>query len=139
MSLTEKTAYLRGLADGMKLGENPTDEGKLLLAIADVLNDIAANVEANNESINALADELDELDDVVAALEETLLDEDAFEEDEDSEEDEDEEEIVEYELECPECGKPVVLDEETIEEGEIVCPHCQQKLTIDVGFEDDEE
>ena len=123
----------------MKLGENPTDEGKLLLAIADVLNDIAANVEANNESINALADELDELDDVVAALEETRLDEDAFEEDEDSEEDEDEEEIVEYELECPECGKPVVLDEETIEEGEIVCPHCQQKLTIDVGFEDDEE
>ena len=101
MSLTEKTAYLRGLADGMKLGENPTDEGKLLLAIADVLNDIAANVEANNESINALADELDELDDVVSALEEAFLDEDAFEEDEDSEEDEDEEEIVEYELECP--------------------------------------
>ncbi len=134
MSLTEKTAYLRGLADGMKLGENPTDEGKLLLAIADVLNDIAANVEANNESINALADELDELDDVVSALEETLLDEDGFEDDED----EDEEEIVEYELECPECGKPVVLDEEAIEEGEIICPHCQQKLTIDVGFEDEE-
>lgn len=134
MSLTEKTAYLRGLADGMKLGENPTDEGKLLLAIADVLNDIAANVEANNESINALADELDELDDVVSALEETLLDEDGFEDDED----EDEEEIVEYELECPECGKTVVLDEEAIEEGEIICPHCQQKLTIDVGFEDEE-
>ena len=55
------------------------------------------------------------------------------------EEEEDDEEIIEYEMECPECGKPVVLDEETIEEGEIICPHCRQKLTIDIGFEDDEE
>lgn len=138
MSLTERAAYLRGLADGLKLGEDPTEEGKVLLAVLDVLGDIAANVEANNESISSLADELDELDDVVSGMEEVLLGEDAFNEDEDEEE-EDDEEIIEYEMECPECGKPVVLDEETIEEGEIICPHCRQKLTIDIGFEDDEE
>ena len=137
MSLTERAAYLRGLADGRKLGEDPTEEGKVLLAVLDVLGDIAANVEANNESISALADELDELDDVVSGMEEVLLGEDAFEDDADEEADD--EEIVEYELECPECGKPVVLDEETIEDGEVVCPHCQQKLTIDIGFEDEEE
>ncbi|MBQ8936061.1 MAG: zinc ribbon domain-containing protein [Oscillospiraceae bacterium] len=137
MSLTERAAYLRGLADGLKLGEDPTEEGKVLLAVLDVLGDIAANVEANNESISALADELDELDDVVSGMEEVLLGEDAFEDDADEEADD--EEIVEYELECPECGKPVVLDEETIEDGEVVCPHCQQKLTIDIGFEDEEE
>lgn len=137
MSLTERAAYLRGLADGLKLGEDPTEEGKVLLAVLDVLGDIAANVEANNESISSLADELDELDDVVSGMEEVLLGEDTFNEDEDEEEDD--EEIIEYEMECPECGKPVVLDEETIEEGEIICPHCRQKLTIDIGFEDDEE
>ena len=137
MSLTERAAYLRGLADGLKLGEDPTEEGKVLLAVLDVLGDIAANVEANNESISALADELDELDDVVSGMEEVLLGEDAFEDNADEEADD--EEIVEYELECPECGKPVVLDEETIEDGEVVCPHCQQKLTIDIGFEDEAE
>lgn len=128
MSLTEKTAYLRGLMDGMGLQAETSDERKLLAAIVDVLDDIAANVEANNESITSLADELDELDDAVTELEEILEDDD----------DEDDEEEVEYQLDCPECGSPIILDEDTIAGGETVCPHCNQKLSIDVGFEDEE-
>ena len=131
MSLTEKTAYLRGLMDGMGLQAETSDERKLLAAIVDVLDDIAANVEANNESITSLADELDELDDAVTELEEIL-------EDDDDEDDEDDEEEVEYQLDCPECGSPIILDEDTIAGGETVCPHCNQKLSIDVGFEDEE-
>lgn len=132
MSLTEKTAYLRGLADGLKLDADASGEQKLILAMVDVLNDIAVNVETNNESITTLADELDELDDAVTELEEILLED---QEDEDSWEDG----PAQYELECPECGEPVILDEDTIASGETICPHCQQKLTIDVGFEEDEE
>jgi formylmethanofuran dehydrogenase subunit E len=138
MSLTEKAAYLRGLADGMKLGEKDTDESKLLLAIVDVLNDVAANVESNNDSITTLADEVDELDDVVTSLEENLYDEDDDLDDLDDMDEEDMED-VEYELDCPECGEPVVLDEETISSGEVICPHCHKKLSIDVGFEDEED
>ena len=133
MSLTEKTAYLRGLLDGMGIKAETSDEHKLLSAIVDVLDDIAANVEANNESITSLADELDELDDAVTELEEILEDDD----DEDDE-DEDDEEEAEYQLDCPECGSPIILDEDTIAGGETVCPHCNQKLSIDVGFEDEE-
>lgn len=135
MSLTEKTAYLRGLMDGMGIKAETSDEHKLLSAIVDVLDDIAANVEANNESITSLADELDELDDAVTELEEILEDDDDEEEDE---EDEDDGEEVEYQLDCPECGSPIILDEDTIAGGETVCPHCNQKLTIDVGFEGEE-
>lgn len=134
MSLTAKTAYLRGLADGMGLKAEKSDEHKLLIAIVDVLDDIAANVEANNESITSLADELDELDDAVTELEE-LLEDDGEDEEEDADEGE---ELIQYELDCPECGNPVILDEDTIASGETVCPHCQQKLEIDVGFEDEE-
>ena len=133
MSLTEKTAYLRGLLDGMGIKAETSDEHKLLSAIVDVLDDIAANVEANNESITSLSDELDELDDAVTELEEILEDDD----DEDDE-DEDDEEEAEYQLDCPECGSPIILDEDTIAGGETVCPHCNQKLSIDVGFEDEE-
>ena len=133
MSLTEKTAYLRGLLDGMGIKDETSDEHKLLSAIVDVLDDIAANVEANNESITSLSDELDELDDAVTELEEILEDDD----DEDDE-DEDDEEEAEYQLDCPECGSPIILDEDTIAGGETVCPHCNQKLSIDVGFEDEE-
>lgn len=131
MSLTEKTAYLRGLMDGMGIKAETSDEHKLLSALVDVMDDIAANVEANNESITSLADELDELDDAVTELEEIL-------EDDGADEDEDDGEEVEYQLDCPECGSPIILDEDTIAGGETVCPHCSQKLSIDVGFEDDE-
>lgn len=133
MSLTAKTAYLKGLMDGMGLKAEKSDEHKLLAAIVDVLDDIAANVEANDEAINSLADEVDELDDVVTELEEILADEDDTEDEEEEDED-----AVEYQLDCPECGGPVILDEDTIASGETICPHCNQKLTIDVGFEDEE-
>ena len=124
MSLTERTAYLRGLAEGMGLKAEDSNEHKLLLAMVETMEDIAAHVEANEESVSALADELEE----------------SLEEDDEEEEDEDEaEETVEYELTCPECGGPVVLDEETIARGETICPNCQQKLEIDLGFDEDAE
>lgn len=130
MSLTERTAYLRGLAEGMGLKAEDSNEHKLLLAMVETMEDIAAHVEANEESVSALADELEELDDALTELEE----------DDEEEEDEDEaEETVEYELTCPECGGPVVLDEETIARGETICPNCQQKLEIDLGFDEDAE
>ncbi len=134
MSLTERTAYLRGLADGMALRAEDSNEHKLLLAMVETMEDIAAHVEANEESIAALADELEELDDAVTELEELLEQDD----EDDDEDDEDEDgETVEYELTCPECGGPVILDEETIAGGETVCPNCQQRLEVDLGYEEE--
>lgn len=143
MSLTEKAAYLRGLADGMGMSADKSDEQRLLLAIVDALDDIAANVEANTDAVSALADELDELDDAVADLEDAMgeVGEILGEDDEDDEDDETDDDMidgVEYELECPNCGGPVYLDEETVAQGETVCPGCGQKLEIDVGFDDGE-
>ena len=58
MTITEKTAYLKGLLEGMNI-EASTNEGKLLAAIVDVVNDIAlelADLELQTETIH---DELD--------------------------------------------------------------------------------
>ena len=44
MTVTEKVAYLKGLAEGMAIDEN-SKEGKLLKAITDVLADLALSVE----------------------------------------------------------------------------------------------
>ena len=76
MKLSEKAAYLKGLAEGMKIDEN-TNEGKLLLAIMDVLGDVALDL----EDIDA---ELDDMAEVVSDLEEGVCDlEDAVYGDED--------------------------------------------------------
>ena len=44
MEITEKVAYLKGLAEGMEL-DTEKKEGKLLSAIIDVLEDIALELE----------------------------------------------------------------------------------------------
>ena len=57
MTLTEKAAYLKGIADGMKLNaEEPVD--KLLLSIIDMLDDVAKSVTSNEEEIELLTDAL---------------------------------------------------------------------------------
>ena len=44
MEITEKVAYLKGLAEGMELDTNKK-EGKLLAAMIDVLEDIPLELE----------------------------------------------------------------------------------------------
>ena len=71
MTLYEKAAYLRGLADGVDLDKN-TPEGKILAALLDLVSDIADEVEAINEDIIDLQDYIEELDDDLADVEDFL-------------------------------------------------------------------
>ena len=114
MTITEKVAYLRGLAEGMKL-DSSTNEGKLTLAIIDTLDDIA------------LTAQVDEIDDDLGELEDEVYSDGCDDEDEDFDD-------TLYEVECPSCGDIICLDEEMLDEGEIDCPNCGEKLEFD--FED---
>ena len=126
MGISEKVAYLQGLAEGMKLDES-TNEGKLLLAILDVLNDMAEEFADVKDEIVDLEDGLDAVSDDLNDLEEFLYDESA---DEDDEEDDDDELFV---TTCPECEEEVVFDESVLEDGEVICPNCGAKLEFDLS------
>ena len=126
MGISEKVAYLKGLAEGMKLDES-TNEGKLLLAILDVLNDMAEEFADVEDEIVDLEDGLDAVSDDLNDLEEFLYDESA---DEDDEEDDDDELFV---TTCPECEDEVVFDESVLEDGEVICPNCGAKLEFDLS------
>ena len=126
MGISEKVAYLQGLAEGMKLDES-TNEGKLLLAILDVLNDMAEEFADVEDEIVDLEDGLDAVSDDLNDLEEFLYDESA---DEDDEEDDDDELFV---TTCPECEEEVVFDESVLEDGEVICPNCGAKLEFDLS------
>lgn len=126
MGITEKVAYLQGLAEGMKLDES-TNEGKLLLAILDVLKDMAEEFADVEDEIVDLEDGLDAVSDDLNDLEEFLYDESA---DEDDEEDDDDELFV---TTCPECEEEVVFDESVLEDGEVICPNCGAKLEFDLS------
>ena len=139
MTITEKTAYLKGLADG--LGVDPqSKEGKLWAALNDLLSDIAHELEALHDTDRGQAEALDSLADEVSYLEDLC---DAFDvgdspddEDGSSEDDEDEEPAYDgviYDATCPVCGEEISFDEETLELGSIQCPNCGETLEFDLG------
>ena len=137
MTLSERTAYLKGLMEGMKL-DTTTNEGKLFQAIVETLDDMALTVSDLEDVVDAVCDELDSIEEDLDTIEEYLLDEEEYDEDddEDVEDDEDEEfdfgdETI-YEVKCPTCGSVINLDEDMLEAGSIECPDCGEELEFHV-------
>lgn len=157
MTLSEKSAYLKGLMEGLKLNTE-SDEGKMIAAIVDLLGDVTRTLTDVEETTIAISDELDEIEEDLDAIEDYILDEDDDDyddldfddedddddifriiDDEDSEEEDDEEEdgaegfdfgdpdTTIYEVECS-CGNIIDFDEETLEKGSIKCPNCGELL-----------
>ena len=148
MTISEKSAYLKGLMDGLKLSTE-TDEGKMIAAIVDLLGDLTRKVTDIEDTTIAISDELDEIEEDLDAIEDFIMDdEDEYDDEEDDfdwdDEDEDyeegfdfgDEESTIYEVQCI-CGEVINFDEETLEEGSIICPNCGETLEFDV--EEDEE
>ena len=148
MTISEKSAYLKGLMDGLKIGTE-SDEGKMFAAIVDLLGDLARKVTDLEDTTIAISDELDEIEDDLDAIEDFLMeleeedeeldfdDEDEWDDDEDGEEGFDfgDEETTIYEVQCA-CGNVIDFDEETLELGSIICPECGE--TLEFTTEDDE-
>ena len=74
MTISEKSAYLKGLMDGLSLNTE-TDEGKMISAIVDLLGDMAKRVTDIEETTIAISDELDEIEEDLDAIEDYILDE----------------------------------------------------------------
>lgn len=140
MTLSEKSAYLKGLMEGLKL-DTDKGEGKMIAAIVDMLEDVAYAVSDIEEQAKLVSDELDEIEGALDAMEEFLLDEDEDAEDDEDDGDEDYEFDDEalYEVKCPTCGEVITVDEATIDEGSVDCPKCGEKLEFDMEDEDNDE
>ena len=149
MTISEKSAYLKGLMDGLSL-TTETDEGKMIAAIVDLLGDMAKRITDIEETTIAISDELDEIEEDLDAIEDFIMDEeddfDDYEEDELDDWDEDEEyeegfdfgdeDSTIYEVECA-CGEIINFDEETLEKGSMTCPNCGE--TLEFSFDDEDE
>ena len=151
MTISEKSAYLKGLMEGLSL-DTKTNEGKMIAAIVDLLGDMSKRVADIEETTIAISDELDEIEEDLDAIEDYILDdedeedwddEDWDEDDTDELDDEESDEGFEfgdedttiYEVECA-CGEVIDFDEETLEKGSIVCPNCGE--TLEFTTEDEE-
>ena len=136
MEISEKVAYLKGLAEGLAL-DTDTKEGKLLTAIIDVLDDMAEKFVDLEDELCDVEDGLDAVSDDLSDVEEALYE---LDDDEDEDDDDDESYFV---TTCPVCEEEIVFNEDNLESGEIRCPNCGEKLEFDLSDlaqdEDDED
>ena len=152
MTISEKSAYLKGLMDGLNLNTE-SNEGKMIAAIVDLLGDVTKKLTAVEDTTIAISDELDEIEEDLDAIEDFIMDEDDDDYDDFDDEDDDydfddededyddegfdfgDEDSTIYEVECT-CGEIIDFDEETLEKGSMTCPNCGE--TLEFSFEDEE-
>lgn len=142
MKLTEKAAYIKGLADGLNYDKN-TSEGKLIAALIDMVDEMSKKIETLDATTEELNDYIEEIDEDLGEVEEYLYDD---EDDDgcccdcdcdcdcDCEEDDDEDDEY-FEIECPSCGEVICFDE-SMDPENLVCPACHEKFACIVDKDD---
>ena len=126
MTISEKVAYLKGLAEGLDLDTQKSKEAKLISVMIGILEEIGLSIEDLEENALALGEEIDVLSDDLADVEEVVFDD----EDEDDDEDYDDDW---FEVECPSCEETLLIDEDALEDGEIKCPNCGTRYSLDLS------
>ena len=140
-NLSDRVSYLKGLAEGLKL-DTDKSEGKLIEKILEVLADVAADLDTLREDqddlnayVEAIDNDLGDLEDVVHGNEDD--EDDDFMDDEDGDEDEDDN-LVEYT--CPHCGEEMTFEVDSFDfDEDYLCPNCHQPLFPETPDEDEEE
>ena len=104
MTVTEKVAYLKGLAKGLDLAQDKA-ETKMFDAIMEVLEDMALTVSDLEDEVAELGEQIDAVDEDLADVEELVFGD--YDDECDCCDDDDEM----YEVECPACHETIYLDE----------------------------
>ena len=127
MTISEKVAYLKGLAEGLDLDTMKSKEGKLISVMIGILEELAMSVEDLEENALNLGEEIDVLSDDLSDVEEVV-----FDEEEDYDDDW-------FEVECPTCGADIMVDDEALTDGEVECPSCGTRYAMELTDDEAED
>ena len=142
MTLNERAAYIKGLAEGMELDQT-SKEGKVIAALIELVSDMADEIAEMDERIDTVHAYCEELDEDLGGVEEILLEDecdcDCCDDDCDCCCDDDcdcccDDEDY-FEVECPACGDVICFDS-SIDPEELVCPACGEKFECLIDEED---
>ena len=127
MTISEKVAYLKGLAEGLDLDTVKSKEGKLISVMIGILEELAMTVEDLEDNVSNLGEEIDVLSDDLSDVEKIAFDEGEPDYDDDW-----------FEVECPSCGADILVDDEAMADGEVVCPSCGARYAMELTDDEDE-
>lgn len=135
--LEKDISYVEGLLEGLDL--DPTSkEGRAIFElielnkkIVDEIRDLKLRYNDHEEFIEALDEDLYEVESFLFDEERRMKDE------EDSEE-----ENGYFEMECPNCEELILVDDMGLKEGEeveLICPECKETILLQYGEAQSEE
>ena len=132
MTITERAAYIKGLAEGLGIDDS-TKEGKIINTLIGAIDDMSLTISDLESQIDELSEQVETIDEDLGSLEEDFYDLD----DEcgcGCEDDEDDDYLDGdlYEVCCPTCGDTVCIDSDMLEEGQTTCPNCGELLEFDL-------
>ncbi len=141
MTISEKIAYMKGVADTLELNAGDKKD-QLILSMLDAMDDMALAIVDLENGLDTLAAQVDEIDEDLGAVEEEFYDLD----DCDCCDHDDcdcgcccDDDCDCIEAVCPQCGADIPLDLDALEDGApIICPECEAELDFEL-VEDDEE
>lgn len=122
MTITEKSAYLRGLVEGLNI-DSESKEGKIFKCMVDIIDDMAITIADLEDSAASLTEEIDDL---YEELDELYEDMDEMYEEDDL-----------CEIQCPECGVIDLINEFICDDGVIECPNCGKQFDIDLDCDEE--
>ena len=131
MTIFEKVAYLKGLAEGLNIDTEKSKEGKLISVMIGILEEIGLSIEDLEENTVALGEEIDAISDDLSDVESVVFEEDDDDGDCCCDDDDDDDDF--FEVECPNCKETLVIDEDVLESGVIQCPSCKEKFALDLS------
>lgn len=126
MTISEKVAYLKGLAEGLDLDTTKSKEAKLISVMIGILEEVGLSIEDLEDNTAALGEEIDAISEDLSDVEEIVYDEDEEDDDDDF-----------FEVECPNCGAEIDIDEDILDQGTVECPACGEKFVIDLCDDED--
>jgi len=130
--LKARVSYIRGLAEGLGLGEE-SKEQKIMQKMIDLLEGMAEEIEELQVDYEELFEYTEAIDDDLTELEEDFYEDVDEDDDEDYEYDFDEYEGG-FSIECPNCREIVVVDDELLDQDsaiEVTCPGCGEVVLVD--------
>lgn len=160
MSLKEKAAYLKGLAEGLGI-DSESKEGKLISVIIETIAEMSEEIEELNENALDIGEELDAISSDLRDVEDYLFDDEfddyddfiGFDNDDyddfDDEADESCEEECDcafcsgadfsYETTCPFCGAEITIGKSDLIRESVKCSECGKEIEFDYEDENEDE
>ena len=128
MTISERVAYTKGLAEGFGLDESK-NECRLIKELIEIVDELASDLEDANREIERLNDYIEEIDEDLGDLESYT-----YEDDDEYDDDFDDSDFIS--AECPSCGETIYLDD-SVDPDDVTCPACGAKFSCE-PFEDNE-